>query len=157
METRVPYGAPKIRSECLLPFSEGWQQPTADEVRAVVSMAGLTGGDTAKLVGISDGRTVRRWTGGDAPIPFAAWAILCDVAGLGKIWAVPALKINAAQRLLATQQHGKQPGTEAESAAPYTAFQAAQRLVKAQAQSKANSQHDDQTAKATARGRNFTK
>jgi len=50
---------------------------------------GLTGGEAAKLLGISDGRTIRRWTGGDSPIPFAAWAILCNVAGLGLIWAKP--------------------------------------------------------------------
>lgn len=53
----------------------------------MLSMAGLTGGDAAKLLGISDGRTIRRWTGGDSPIPFAAWAILCEAAGLGMIWA----------------------------------------------------------------------
>lgn len=86
METRVPYGAPAIRAECLRPFADGWLQPEAGEVRAVLSMAGLTGGEAAKLLGISDGRTIRRWTGGDSPIPFAAWAILCNVAGLGLIW-----------------------------------------------------------------------
>ncbi|MFJ3465341.1 transcriptional regulator [Achromobacter spanius] len=89
METRVPYGAPAIRPECLRPFADGWQQPESGEVRAVLSMAGLTGGEAAKLLGISDGRTIRRWTGGDSPIPFAAWAILCEVAGLGVIWAKP--------------------------------------------------------------------
>lgn len=52
-------------------------------------MAGLTGGDAAKLLGISDGRTIRRWTGGDSPVPFSAWAILCEVAGLGMIWGKP--------------------------------------------------------------------
>jgi hypothetical protein len=86
METRVPYGAPAVRSECLRPIAEVWQQPQAGEVRAVLSLAGLTGGEAAKLLGISDGRTIRRWTGGDSPLPFAAWAILCNMAGLGVIW-----------------------------------------------------------------------
>ena len=31
-------------------------------------------------------RTIRRWIGEDTPIPYAAWAILCDQAGLGVIW-----------------------------------------------------------------------
>jgi hypothetical protein len=34
-------------------------------------------------------RTIRRYTGGDVPIPYASWAILCEAAGLGRIWAVP--------------------------------------------------------------------
>lgn len=88
METPAIYGSDQteIRPECLRPFSEGWQQPTPAEVRTVLKLAGLTGSETARLVGISDGRTVRRWTGGDAPIPFAAWALLCEAAGLGTIW-----------------------------------------------------------------------
>jgi len=76
----------KIRAQCLTAFANSWQQPTPDEIREVLKLAGLTGGQAAKLLGISDGRTIRRWTGGDSDIPYSAWAILCDVAGLGKIW-----------------------------------------------------------------------
>lgn len=87
METRATYGSStEIRRECLMPFADGWQQPSPEEVRAVLRMAGLTGSEASRLLGVSDGRTVRRWTGGDAPIPFAAWAMLCEVAGLGTIW-----------------------------------------------------------------------
>ncbi|AZS80782.1 transcriptional regulator [Achromobacter spanius] len=88
MESRIPYGddVTTIRAVCLRPFADGWEQPTADEVRAALSMAGLTGGQAARLLGISDGRTVRRWTGGDSHIPYAAWAMLCHAAGLGIIW-----------------------------------------------------------------------
>lgn len=75
-----------IRQKCLLPYASGWEQPTADEVRAVLALASLTGSRAAALVGVVDGRTVRRWTGGAVPIPFSAWALLCDVAGLGQIW-----------------------------------------------------------------------
>ena len=32
------------------------------------------------------GTWIRRWIGEDTPIPYAAWAILCDQAGLGVIW-----------------------------------------------------------------------
>lgn len=90
METRATYGdAAEIRRECLMPFADGWQQPTPNEIRAVLKLAGLTGSEASKLLGVSDGRTVRRWTGGDAPIPFSAWAILCDTASLGTIWRRP--------------------------------------------------------------------
>ena len=75
-----------IRKANLQPFADGWEQPDSEQVRAILKLAGLTGGEAAKLVGLSDGRTVRRWTGGDSLIPYAAWAILCDKAGYGKIW-----------------------------------------------------------------------
>ncbi|WP_409518814.1 hypothetical protein [Paraburkholderia sp. LEh10] len=32
------------------------------------------------------GRGIRRYTGGEAPIPYPSWALLCDVAGLERIW-----------------------------------------------------------------------
>ena len=75
-----------IREECLRPFDKGWEPPTGDEVRYVLKKAGLTGAAAARLTGIKDSRTVRRWTGGETPILFSPWAILCEVAGLGQIW-----------------------------------------------------------------------
>jgi hypothetical protein len=76
-----------IRAECLCPASE-WEQPTGEEVRQVLKLAGMTGGQAAKAVGLSSSgdRTVRRWIGGESQIPYAAWAVLCDYAGLGLIW-----------------------------------------------------------------------
>ena len=88
METREPYGAdnsPPIRPGCFKTFKE-WEAPTSNEVRTLVKMSGMTGAEVASLVGICNSRTVRRWVGGDAPIPYAAWAILCHKAGLGIIW-----------------------------------------------------------------------
>jgi hypothetical protein len=61
-------------------------QPTPAEVRAVLAMAELTDAQAAELVGIYDGGTIRRWTGGAVPILYAAWAILCCEAGVGAIW-----------------------------------------------------------------------
>ena len=60
----------------------------ADEVREVLRLAGLTGGKAAKVLGLGPkgDRTIRRWVGEDTPIPYAAWALLCDYAGLGLIW-----------------------------------------------------------------------
>lgn len=75
-----------VRDVCLRPFDMGWEPPTADEVRYVLKKANLTGAAAARLTGIKDSRTVRRWTGGETPILFSPWAILCDVAGLGQIW-----------------------------------------------------------------------
>lgn len=76
-----------IRLECLEP-AERWTQPTGEEVREVLRRAGLTGGAAAKRLGLGakGDRTVRRWISEDSNIPYAAWALLCDFAGLGEIW-----------------------------------------------------------------------
>lgn len=88
MEARKPYpdDGTTIRPETLRPFSDGWEPPTPGEIRHVLAMSSLSGSAAARLVGISESRTVRRWTGGDSAIPYAAWAILCYTAGLGVIW-----------------------------------------------------------------------
>jgi hypothetical protein len=48
--------------------------PTPSEVRTLLAALGLTGGQAALLMGLSDGRQVRKYTGGDQPrrMPFAA-------------------------------------------------------------------------------------
>lgn len=76
-----------IRASCLQPAAS-WEQPTGEEVREVLRLAGFTGSHAAKVLGLSSkgDRTVRRWVGGDSDIPYAAWALLCDFAGLGAIW-----------------------------------------------------------------------
>lgn len=88
METPVQYGEPQveIRKECLVAFKEGWQQPTGDEVRAVLKMTGLSGKEAADMVGLENTRIVRKWAGGAAPVPYSVWAILCERAGFGMIW-----------------------------------------------------------------------
>ena len=76
-----------IRLEYLKP-AERWAQPSGEEVREVLRLAGLTGGKAAKVLGLGPkgDRTIRRWVGEDTPIPYAAWALLCDYAGRGLIW-----------------------------------------------------------------------
>jgi hypothetical protein len=76
-----------IRLECLKP-ADRWTPPTGDEVREVLRVSGLSGSRAARVLGLGlkGDRTVRRWIGEDSPIPYAAWAILCHVAGLGVIW-----------------------------------------------------------------------
>lgn len=77
-----------IRPECLRPASDFWIRPEADEVREVLRLAQLSGAKAAKLLGLggAGSRTIRRYTGGEAHIPYTSWAILCEVAGLGRIW-----------------------------------------------------------------------
>ena len=79
-----------IRLECLRPAANGWQQPTGEEIREVLKLAGLTGSQTAKVLGLGTkgDRTVRRWTGQETPIPYSAWALLCHLAGQGLIWVI---------------------------------------------------------------------
>ena len=77
-----------IRVECLQPATNSWKPPTGDEIREVLRAAGFTGGQAARVLGLGlkGDRTVRRWIGEESSIPYSAWAILCDFAGLGCIW-----------------------------------------------------------------------
>lgn len=77
----------EIRKETLCP-ARNWVGASAGEVREVLRLAGLTGSEAASFLGLgsSGGRTVRRWTSGDVPVPYAVWALLCHRAGLGSIW-----------------------------------------------------------------------
>lgn len=76
-----------IRKECLGP-ALNWVTPTGDEIKDVLRLAGLSGAAAAGYLGLGKGggRTVRRWTGEETDIPYAAWSLLCDKAGLGQIW-----------------------------------------------------------------------
>ena len=76
-----------IRLECLK-SADKWVQPTGEEVRAVLRLAGFTGSKAARVLGLglTGDRTIRRWVGEDTPIPYPAWALLCCYAGLGLIW-----------------------------------------------------------------------
>ncbi len=42
----------------------------------------LTGADVADLLGVSDSRTVRRWTSGTAHMSYAAWRLLLYELGV---------------------------------------------------------------------------
>lgn len=78
-----------IRPECLRPYEQNWLQPSGAEIRETLRLAGLSGSEAAKLLGLgpqSGGRTIRRWISEDSAIPYAAWALLCDFSGLGIIW-----------------------------------------------------------------------
>jgi len=82
-----------IRPETLRPARK-WEKPTPDEIRELIRLTGMTNGEVAALLGLAKptktsgrgSRTVRRWTAGDSPIPYAAWALLAHQAGFGLIW-----------------------------------------------------------------------
>lgn len=79
--------ASNIRDTCLRP-AESWTQPTGDEIRQVLRIAGFTGVKAAAALGLGakGDRTVRRWVSEESAIPYATWALLCAFAGLGPIW-----------------------------------------------------------------------
>lgn len=83
----------QIRPETLRPATQ-WEVPTPSEIMELIRLTGLKGADVAAMLGLTlqgnksgrGSRTVRRWTAGDTPIPYAAWALLAHQAGFGLIW-----------------------------------------------------------------------
>lgn len=78
MEKRARYevAARQIRPETMLPRRDHqFVSPTAEEVRSALKLANLTGSQAGTLLGV-DGRTVRKWTGGEREIPYSAWRLL---------------------------------------------------------------------------------
>lgn len=57
-----------------VPRPEGFK-PTGEEVRALTTVAGMTGAQVARLVG-SNPRKFRAWVGGEESMPWAAWHTL---------------------------------------------------------------------------------
>lgn len=76
-----------INKDALKPFSDKWQAPTGDEIKLLLKEGGLSGSKAGRLVGVNS-RTIRRWTGGDQPIPFAAWALLVLHVRNEKIYSI---------------------------------------------------------------------
>jgi len=87
------------RPETLRPYAAGWLPPTKDEIEIVLHLIRerlayprpLGGSEVAALVGLSIDpgkgcRAFRRWMSDSTTINYSAWAILCDLAGLGIIW-----------------------------------------------------------------------
>jgi len=80
-EERATYNAGgPIREECFKPFPL-WAQPEPEEVRTLIQQLGWSNAQIARLVGVNDGKQVRRWKAGQAAIPYGSWAILAYHAG----------------------------------------------------------------------------
>ncbi|MEX3555939.1 MAG: XRE family transcriptional regulator [Burkholderia gladioli] len=79
----------EIRPECLRP-APFWIRPMGAEIQEVVRRAGLSGRKAESYLGLPPvgGRQIRKWISGESSIPYAAWALLCDAAGLGQIWRI---------------------------------------------------------------------
>lgn len=66
---------------------ENFRIPEPEDIRAVIAMLDLTADQVAALVGVRDGRAVRRWLAADsssthAKITYSAWRLLILEAGL---------------------------------------------------------------------------
>lgn len=73
---RYDTGQAEISPAALLPFGDaGYATPTPADVRAAIRRAQLTGSQVGDLLGV-DGRTVRKWVGGEREIPYSAWRLL---------------------------------------------------------------------------------
>lgn len=75
-------------NETLLLFAHpDYRPPTPDEIRAVIQLLGMTAEQIARLVGVKDGRAVRRWLAPSnakthAQIDYAIWRLMLLAAGL---------------------------------------------------------------------------
>jgi DNA-binding transcriptional regulator YiaG len=80
VETKPFYSTP-VRASALEKYDNGFTSPTSDEVREVKRLSGKTGKQIADMLGV-DGRTVRKWVGGEREMPYAAWRLLIFSVGL---------------------------------------------------------------------------
>lgn len=55
------------------PFNEGYTPPNAEEIRKTFGDFSST--ELANMLGLSDGRIIRRWKSGENQIPYAAWRL----------------------------------------------------------------------------------
>lgn len=75
-------------AETLYLYTEpDFRHPDPDDIRAVIEMLDMTADQVAALVGVRDGRAVRRWLAPPsskthAQIDYAAWRLLLLEAGL---------------------------------------------------------------------------
>ena len=75
-------GRTEVRREARLPFGDPrYAAPTSAEFREVTRLLGLTGSEAGRLLGV-DGRTIRKWIGGERDVPYSAWRLLLLEAGL---------------------------------------------------------------------------
>lgn len=83
-EERETYSVPgrlQIREACRLPFTDPhFCEPGPDDFRALLQQTGLTGARAGELVGV-DGRTIRRYVGGERKIPYSVWRLLLVETG----------------------------------------------------------------------------
>lgn len=62
-------------------FSEEWRNPSPEEFRDLVRLAGLSRSSAARLVGVTPGK-IGKWIGGQGEAPYAVWRLLVVYTGL---------------------------------------------------------------------------
>lgn len=55
------------------PFKNGYIPPSAEEIRK--TFGDFSSSEIANMLGLSDGRIIRRWKSGENEIPYAAWRL----------------------------------------------------------------------------------
>lgn len=55
------------------PFHNGYIPPRPEEIRK--TFGEFSSSEIANMLGISDGRVIRRWKSGESQIPYAAWRL----------------------------------------------------------------------------------
>ena len=80
-KNRVPEG---VRPETTLEYaSPGYSRPSPADIKSALSAGGLSGAKAGRLLGVND-RTVRKWTGGEQKMPYAAWRLLLMYVSEGR-------------------------------------------------------------------------
>lgn len=65
-----------VRPEATLEYADpGYSRPSPAEIKSALAAGGLSGAKAGQLLGVN-GRTVRKWTGGDQKMPYSAWRLL---------------------------------------------------------------------------------
>ncbi|APJ05244.1 hypothetical protein [Silvanigrella aquatica] len=54
-------------------FERGYISPSPEEIRT--TFKGFSSTQLAKMLGLSDGRVIRRWKSGESEIPYSAWRL----------------------------------------------------------------------------------
>ncbi|MBX9838157.1 MAG: hypothetical protein K2X69_07545 [Silvanigrellaceae bacterium] len=54
-------------------FERGYTSPSPEEIR--MTFKGFSSSQLAKMLGLSDGRVIRRWKSGESEIPYSAWRL----------------------------------------------------------------------------------
>jgi hypothetical protein len=80
---------PEQATLCLY-TDDDFRIPAPEDIRAVIDMLDLTADQVAALVGVRDGRAVRRWlapasSSSHAKITYSAWRLLLLEAGLVRL------------------------------------------------------------------------
>lgn len=82
----------ELRHETRLPYTDPrYVAPKPAEVAEVVRLLELSGSQAGGMVGV-DGRSIRRWIGGDREIPYSAWRLFLIEAGLDLPASTPAVR-----------------------------------------------------------------